>query len=52
VRSTAESGIEGTGLGLVLVKEAVKALGGDITVESEVDVGTRFTVSLPQTEQA
>jgi len=52
VRSTAESGIEGTGLGLVLVKEAVKALGGDITVESEVGVGTRFTVSLPQTEQA
>jgi PAS domain S-box-containing protein len=46
------SGISGTGLGLVLVKEAVKAHGGGIAVESEVGTGTRFSVSLPLNGQA
>lgn len=39
--------IAGTGLGLVIVKEAVELHGGSITVQSEVTVGTTFTVMLP-----
>lgn len=38
---------EGTGIGLCLAKIMTKALGGDITVHSEVNVGTLFKVSLP-----
>ncbi len=33
---------EGTGLGLAIVKEYVNILGGDIWVESEPEVGTKF----------
>lgn len=39
---------EGTGLGLVLCKEFVEKHGGKILVESEVEHGSRFTVSLPK----
>lgn len=38
---------EGTGLGLYIVKEAVEKLGGRISVASEENVGTKFTVNLP-----
>lgn len=37
----------GTGLGLAIVKHAALYHGGDVTVESEEDAGTRFTVRLP-----
>ncbi len=41
---------EGTGLGLSLVHSLLTALGGTITVESQVDKGTVFRVSLPATQ--
>ncbi|MEC4985104.1 MAG: sensor histidine kinase, partial [Oscillatoria sp. PMC 1076.18] len=39
--------IPGTGLGLAIVKKAVEILGGEITLESKLNVGTKVTVSLP-----
>ena len=38
---------EGTGIGLALVQELVKLHGGSIKVESTVDQGTTFIVSVP-----
>jgi two-component system phosphate regulon sensor histidine kinase PhoR len=43
-RSRAEGG---TGLGLAIVKHIVKNFDGVIKVESEVDVGSTFTVIIP-----
>ena len=38
---------EGSGLGLAIAKQIVMLHGGTITVESEVNVGTEFMISLP-----
>ena len=45
--SSTTSGIEGTGLGLPLCKRIVDLMDGTIEVESEKDVGTTFTITLP-----
>jgi two-component system sensor histidine kinase/response regulator len=37
----------GSGIGLYIVKEAVSKLSGEISVESTIGVGTRFTLNLP-----
>ncbi|WP_247236540.1 PAS domain-containing sensor histidine kinase [Telluribacter sp. SYSU D00476] len=40
------------GLGLYLVKSQIEALGGTIQVESQVDRGTRFTITLKKGQQS
>jgi signal transduction histidine kinase len=38
---------EGKGLGLHMTKTQVETLGGAISIESELDKGTKFTIILP-----
>jgi two-component system, OmpR family, phosphate regulon sensor histidine kinase PhoR len=40
----------GTGLGLAIVKHLVQNLNGQIAVSSELEVGTKFRVTLPRYE--
>lgn len=39
--------VEGSGLGLSIVKKSLEVLGGDISFESETGKGTTFKVSIP-----
>lgn len=50
ITGVATRGIQGTGLGLLIVKEIVTAHGGDIRVESSgiPGQGTRFIVTIPR----
>ena len=41
-----QSGIYGSGLGLTLAKQIIEGMGGTITAESQVGVGSTFTVNL------
>ena len=47
VRTAEVSRIEGTGLGMSIVKNLVDQMGGTIFVESQEGEGSRFAVSLP-----
>lgn len=38
---------KGTGLGLHIVQDVIKSHGGEVRVESELAVGTRFLIYLP-----
>lgn len=46
-RNAKQSAIPGTGLGLVIVKRIIEGLGGDISVKSELNVGTAVKFSIP-----
>jgi two-component system sensor histidine kinase HydH len=41
----------GTGLGLAIAHNIIEAMGGKITVESKKEVGTTFTVAIPDSEE-
>ncbi|MGN0691376.1 MAG: hybrid sensor histidine kinase/response regulator, partial [Oscillospiraceae bacterium] len=46
-RSSTESRLNGTGLGMAIVKKLVDLMQGTIKVESHIGKGTKFTVTLP-----
>ena len=48
-RARNTSGFVGTGVGLFLVATVARLHGGDVTVESELGKGSRFTLTLPNT---
>jgi signal transduction histidine kinase len=43
--------VKGTGLGLYVVSQIIRAHGGHLHVQSEVGQGTEFTITLPRTRQ-
>ncbi|MDR0926850.1 MAG: PAS domain-containing sensor histidine kinase [Ignavibacteria bacterium] len=52
VRSTDFTNVSGSGLGLAITKNCVDLLRGEITFETEKNVGTKFIVKLPKLTDA
>jgi signal transduction histidine kinase len=44
--------ITGSGLGLALTRDVARLHGGDVTVFSEIDAGSTFTLTVPIVNQA
>lgn len=47
-RASNAASIEGTGLGLFIVKKCLELIGGEIEVSSEVNKGTRFRITIKE----
>ncbi|MDH5516868.1 MAG: ATP-binding protein [Gammaproteobacteria bacterium] len=45
--NAANKGIEGTGIGLTISRNLIERMGGEIGLESQLDVGTSFWIDLP-----
>jgi PAS domain S-box-containing protein len=46
-----QTNVEGTGIGLALSRQLVRAMGGEIGVDSQLDIGSTFWVRLPRAVQ-
>ncbi|MFA7326617.1 MAG: PAS domain S-box protein [Candidatus Kapaibacterium sp.] len=47
-RSYNTGAIEGTGLGMSIVKKSIESLQGNIRIESKINVGTKIIINVPQ----
>ena len=46
-RTSTVSKVEGSGIGMGIVKKLVGLMGGTVAVESKIGVGSKFTVTIP-----
>ena len=50
-RSTNADNIPGTGLGMAIIKLFVEMHGGEVSIESTINIGTILTITLPIGQQ-